>query len=88
MLQGATHHPSRTAVDAVAFPPLTGHPERQVRGTTCVWNGVVLTPGRVFDLNPRTTMRAGEPLCEQCDDEAGECETGRGPYRHRREARR
>jgi hypothetical protein len=53
-----------------------------------VWNGALLTPGMVFDLSPRTTMRAGEPLCEQRNDEASECDTGRGLYRLIREARR
>jgi hypothetical protein len=62
MQQGTAHHPSPAVVEALALPSLTGLSERQVRGTTCVWNGVALTPGMVFDLGPRTTMRAGEPL--------------------------
>lgn len=38
---------------AIALPTLDGLTEAQVRGTTCVWDGIALTPETAVDLGPR-----------------------------------
>ncbi|MFF9758557.1 hypothetical protein ACF1G4_03150 [Streptomyces caelestis] len=42
---------------AITLPPLDGLTEAQVRGTTCVWDGIALTPESAVDLGPRKKRR-------------------------------
>lgn len=67
----------RTAVaDLLPLPPLDGLTQQQVRGITCVWDGIALTPDTAIDLGERTMNRLGEPVrwfprgCRRCTGEA------------------
>jgi hypothetical protein len=57
---------------ALPLPAYNGLSEQQVRGFTCVWDGVALSPGTAVDLGPRTFKRLGEPVqwfpraCRRC----------------------
>lgn len=42
---------------ALQLPSLDGLTEQQVRGVTCVWDGIVLTPETAVDLGPRPQRR-------------------------------
>jgi hypothetical protein len=56
----------------LALPSLAGLSEYQVRGITCVWDGVALATSTAVDLGAQTANRAGEPLqwypraCRNC----------------------
>lgn len=68
--------PSDTAAaEALALLPLPAIAElseQQVRGITCVWDGIALTPATAVDLGARTMNRLGEKrqwyprACRQC----------------------
>ena len=42
----------RQVLAAIVLPSLTGLTEAQVRGTTCVWDGIALTAETAVDLGP------------------------------------
>lgn len=42
---------------ALALPALDGLTEAQVRGMTCVWDGIALAPATAVDLGPRKKKR-------------------------------
>ncbi|WP_042170076.1 hypothetical protein [Streptomyces sp. NBRC 110035] len=44
---------------ALALPALDGLTQAQVRGATCVWDGIALTAGTAVDLGPRKKRRPG-----------------------------
>lgn len=48
----ATQDARQQVLAALILPPLTGLTEAQVRGTTCVWDGIALTPETAVDLGP------------------------------------
>lgn len=56
----------------LALPPIDGLSENQVRGITCVWDGIALTPATAVDLGPRRirhldgTQRWFPRGCHQC----------------------
>ncbi|NED75291.1 hypothetical protein G3I51_23805 [Streptomyces sp. SID9944] len=71
---------SRDAALAILpLPSLDGLSEHQVRGVTCVWDGITLSELVAVDLGPRIGKRAGAPFrwfprgCRRC--------TGRKAYR-------
>ncbi|MFE1263849.1 hypothetical protein ACFW5X_25370 [Streptomyces albogriseolus] len=39
-------------LSAIILPSMTGLTEAQVRGTTCVWDGIALTPETAVSLGP------------------------------------
>ena len=41
----------------LALPPVGGLTDQQIRGVTCVWDGIALAPGTAIDLGPRTLKR-------------------------------
>jgi hypothetical protein len=61
------------------LPPINSLSQDQVRGYTCVWDGIALTPSTAVDLGPRKFKRVGEPVswfprgCRSC--------TGTAAYR-------
>ncbi|MFC9949181.1 hypothetical protein ACFVIN_01210 [Streptomyces prasinus] len=65
---------------ALPLPPLDGLSEAQVRGATCVWDGVALTSLTAVDLGPRPKRRPGGTYqwfprgCRRC--------VGRRAYRY------
>ncbi|MFF2511684.1 hypothetical protein [Streptomyces sp. NPDC058086] len=68
-----------TAIDVLellALPGLAKLTEQQVRGTTCVWDGVPLTSATAVDLGERAASRAGQPVrwfprgCHPCTSKA------------------
>jgi hypothetical protein len=59
---GTSQTSSAQTVDTVALLPLPSLDrltEQQVRGATCVWDGIALTTGNAVDLGPRPARRAG-----------------------------
>lgn len=58
------------------LPPLAGLSEYQVRGITCVWDGIALTPATAVDLGPRRirhldgSMRWFPRGCRNCTQAA------------------
>lgn len=77
MQQGTAHRPPTAVVELLVLPPLAGLSEHQVRGMTCVWDGVALATGTAVDLGAQTTSRAGQPLqwfpraCPACITDRG-----------------
>ncbi|MCW7945149.1 hypothetical protein AAW14_24835 [Streptomyces hygroscopicus] len=89
MKQATAHRPPGAAIDLLVLPDLATLSEEQVRGITCVWDGVALRAGAAVDLGPRTAGRAGADVqwfprgCRHCAgqrayhalfDHASECE--------------
>lgn len=64
------------ALALLPLQPLTTLTERQVRGITCVWDGIPLTPAIAVNLGARPASRAGQPVtfyprgCRRCTGEA------------------
>lgn len=70
--------PSRAApvptdvLDVLVLPSAASLSEQQVRGVSCVWDGIVLTPKTAVGLGEQTTYRLGEPVswypraCRRC----------------------
>ncbi|WP_409471098.1 hypothetical protein [Streptomyces sp. HC307] len=52
-----TSTPAASALAEPPLPSLNGLSEQQIRGTTCVWDGIALTPETAVDLGPRKTRR-------------------------------
>lgn len=54
------------------LPAIADLSEQQVRGITCVWDGIALTPATAVDLGVRTMNRLGEKrqwyprACRRC----------------------
>lgn len=44
----------------LTLPSFSALSEQQVRGITCVWDGVTLTPATAVDLGPRDVKQLGE----------------------------
>lgn len=71
----ADTHSTTNAVALLALPPIRTLTEDQVRGKTCVWDGILLARGAAVDLGTRTTMRAGAQVrwfpraCQRCAHE-------------------
>lgn len=61
-----------SALALLPLPAIADLSEQQVRGITCVWDGVALSPSTAVDLGPHTFKRLGEPVqwypraCRQC----------------------
>ncbi|MFF3310465.1 hypothetical protein [Streptomyces sp. NPDC002952] len=72
MPQGTAPHPSQSAVELMGMPSLDSLTEHQVRGGTCVWDGVPLALTTAVDLGAHVASRAGEPVtwypraCRSC----------------------
>lgn len=43
----------QAAAQTLSLPSLDGLSEQQVRGITCVWDGIMLTPETAINLGPR-----------------------------------
>jgi hypothetical protein len=65
----------RTTIDTLALltiPRLDSLTEEQVRGITCIWDGVRLTSSIAVDVGSRKAQRAGQPVswypraCRSC----------------------
>ncbi|WP_193515097.1 hypothetical protein, partial [Streptomyces griseoloalbus] len=56
----------------IILPPLDGLAEAQVRGMTCVWDGIALTPATAVDLGPIRKKHLGREYqwfprgCKRC----------------------
>lgn len=67
---------ARPAIELLPLPSPSELTEQQVRGITCVWDGVALAPGTAVDLGTRTMKRLGSPVnwfpraCRSCAAEA------------------
>lgn len=53
---------AHTAPEKLALPSLDRLTDQQVRGRSCVWDGVPLDGITAFDLGPREGKRAGAPF--------------------------
>jgi hypothetical protein len=60
------------ALTLLLLPAIGDLSEQQVRGITCVWDGVALSPTTAVNLGPRTFNQLGEKrqwyprACRQC----------------------
>ncbi|MFJ3229567.1 hypothetical protein [Streptomyces sp. NPDC086787] len=63
---------SAAALALLPVPFAVGLSEQQVRGITCVWDGIALSPATAMDLGARTVYRLGEArqwyprACRRC----------------------
>ncbi len=60
----------------IPLPSIEGLSEQQVRGNTCVWDGIALTPATAIDLGPRRIRHLDGSLrwfprgCHRCVETA------------------
>lgn len=68
--------PHTIGAAVVPLPPFSGLTQQQVRGITCVWDGVALTSETAIDLGTRTFNRLGNDVqwfprgCRSCTTHA------------------
>jgi len=72
-MTSTTQDARQQALTTLELPDINGLSEAQVRGVTCVWDGIALTPETAVDLGPRP--RDGGPDwfprgCKRCTGEA------------------
>lgn len=59
---GSEHASTTPTIDRLAIltlPSLNGLSEQQLRGVTCVWDGIALSPETAVNLGPRRKHRPG-----------------------------
>lgn len=57
-----TNQISASVLTLLAIPSIAGLSEHQVRGMSCVWDGIALTPATAVDLGVQSASRAGAPV--------------------------
>lgn len=55
----ASQDAQQQVLAAIEVPSLDGLTKAQVHGTTCVWDGIALTPSTAVDLGPRLLGETG-----------------------------
>lgn len=72
MQAGTSTNITTSALKTLTLPDLDGLSEQQIRGITCVWDGITLTPATAVPLGVQEASRAGAPVswypraCRRC----------------------